>query len=56
MAYPLPLSTLKDYVMEHVSKSLLFHADDAADRLPFEHVLKCLVDLREWDWVSDEFL
>lgn len=35
---------------------LLPHSNDASDGLPFQHVIKSLVNLREWNCVSDEFL
>lgn len=35
---------------------LVFHANDAPDRLPFQHVVKGLVNLREGHGVSDELL
>ena len=39
-----------------ISNVLSTHADNASDRLPFQHVVKCFVDLRERDRVSNKFL
>ena len=42
--------------MDLSSSSLSIHANYASQTLAPEHVLKCLVDLRERDRVSDELI
>lgn len=32
------------------------HADDAPEAFPLQHVVKCFVDIREGDFMGDEFL